>query len=30
VSAYLDTSVLLPAFIEEPASAAVEAYILSA
>ena len=30
MSAYLDTSVLLPAFMEEKASAVVEAYILGA
>lgn len=30
MSAYLDASVLLPAFMEEPASAAVDAYIFGA
>jgi uncharacterized protein len=30
LSAYLDASVLLPAFMEEPASAAVDGYILTA
>jgi predicted nucleic acid-binding protein len=29
LSAYLDTSVLLPTLVEEPASAAVDAYMLS-
>jgi predicted nucleic acid-binding protein len=29
LSAYLDASVLLPAFMEEPASAAVDSYILA-
>jgi predicted nucleic acid-binding protein len=30
VTAYLDTSVLLPTFMEEPASTAVDAYVIAA